>query len=53
MAHIYLHWESIDDHPMNFDGYPKLLQTYDEEEVKFELDHVLDIISVFLLERGA
>lgn len=47
MAHIYLHKESSVDHPVSFDHYQKLLQNDDKEEVKIELDYMMDVIQAF------
>lgn len=47
MAYIYLCWDSIDDHLESFDDYQELFQTYVKEEVKVELDYVMDVILAF------
>lgn len=47
MAHIYLRWESNDDHPVSFYDYQELLHNDDEENMKIELDNVMDVILSF------
>lgn len=54
MTHIYLHWESSEDHPMDFDAYQVMLRNFDEEVVWLELEHVVEVLTIFEArdERG-